>query len=1185
MTRQRPAVTCVKCGAAMPLPEEILRTGAGTLVCPACGQRYTRRSDRAQRLTTPSGGSITSTPQGSTHRLDPTSGTTPGTAQGAVGTGSTPATGSGRGSLPTAPIFAPDERVAGRYRIVRFLARGGMGEVYEAEDLELRGPVALKTMTGRVAREAGAVDRFRREIHLARRVTHPNVCRLFDVAHHIDPASGESIPFLTMELLLGETLTQRLRRVGKLGTAEALPIVRQLAAALGAAHEVGVIHRDLKSENIFLVPARDGGERAVVTDFGIARGGTEDRFAATLTSAGGMVGTPAYMAPEQVAGEPVTAAADQYALGVVMFEMVTGSLPFQGETPLTVAARRLTEPPPSPRLVQPELDPRWVATIERALARAPEDRFADVRELAAALAPESAAPVPSEPLRPPRRDRRQRLLAAALLIGLAGASLWAWQRVQAIRDRTAGLAPAMSRRAVAVLGLRNLAGRPDSAWVGTALSEMLATELGQAGGLRVVPGDAVAGALSDLGLAGRESIDGAAAARLRERLAADLFVLGGYTALGSGGPLRLDLRLQDARSSESLLTVAESGSEAELFDMVGRVGSKLRERLGATAPARVARPRLPGTPEAARAYAEGLEALRRFEPQRGRELLEQAVVADPDNALARSALAGAWADLGYGERAEQEARRAFESAGGLSEEERGVVEARYLELARQWGRAAELWQRLWSAYPDILDYGLRLAHCRTQEGQVEAALAVTATLRTLPPPEGESPRIDLAEAAAAAAVSDFRRQSEAAGRAAERAAQVGARRIEADALVARAWAMRNLGQSEEAVTAADRAGRLYAEAGDRAGAASASTVAAAVRLDQGELGQARELYQAALETWREIGDQGGVARTLNNLAVVLRNLGELEAARVNYEQVETICRETGDRLGGAYAATNVAAILADLGDLRAASGRLEPVIALWRELGDQAGLANALGSQGNIRRRQGELAAAESALVESLEVRRRIGQRIGEIGSLNGLAAVALDRGDLEAARSRFEEAAVLARELDAKSGLAAALQGLGEVAAARGGPATATELLGESLAVREAIGERAGAGRSRLALARLDLERQPAAALSAARAVADDPIAGQVREIAISARLLAARAEGALSRTASARAELENVVRDAEAAGLLPLELEARLELALLAGDSAARAAVAERARAAGLARLVERASLRPMGAAGASR
>src|SRR6185503_1503616 len=188
-----------------------------------------------------------------------------------------------------APALTPEAELAGRYRIVRFIAAGGMGEVYEATDLALGTEVALKTIRADVASRPQVMERFRREILLARRVTHPNVCRIFDLGLH-HPASGPDITFLTMELLRGATLRHRLRK-GPLSPEEALPLVEQMAAALAAAHEAGVIHRDFKAANVMLVPARAAGspDRGVVTDFGLAWAGDGST---TLTRPDHIVGTP-----------------------------------------------------------------------------------------------------------------------------------------------------------------------------------------------------------------------------------------------------------------------------------------------------------------------------------------------------------------------------------------------------------------------------------------------------------------------------------------------------------------------------------------------------------------------------------------------------------------------------------------------------------------------------------------------------------------------------------------------------------------------------------------------------------------------------------------------------------------------------------------------------------------------------
>ena len=179
----------------------------------------------------------------------------------------------------TGGVFRPGEVVASRFRIVRFLAQGGMGELYEAEDLELHERLALKTVLSKIAEDERSIQMFKREVHLARQVTHPNVCRIFDVFRHQPPSAAGSetrepdIIVLAMEFLNGETLADKLQRDGRLTTAEALPLARQMAAGLSAAHRAGVVHRDFKSLNVMLVkPATPDGElRAVITDFGLAK--------------------------------------------------------------------------------------------------------------------------------------------------------------------------------------------------------------------------------------------------------------------------------------------------------------------------------------------------------------------------------------------------------------------------------------------------------------------------------------------------------------------------------------------------------------------------------------------------------------------------------------------------------------------------------------------------------------------------------------------------------------------------------------------------------------------------------------------------------------------------------------------------------------------------------------------------
>ncbi|HXX32339.1 MAG TPA: serine/threonine-protein kinase [Myxococcaceae bacterium] len=281
------------------------------------------------------------------------------------------------------PLLAPKQLLAGRFSIVRLLAKGALGVVYEALDLERDAPVALKTVDRRLAVDSAAMDRLRSELLLARRVRHPGVCRVFEI-YALRAPNGEPLHFLTRELIPGSSLGEHIRRTGPLSTPESLPLVQEMAEALSVAHGVGLVHRDFKPSNVILVPRGQisRGARLVVNDFGVARALLPDRrrsdpFPALAEE---MLGSLDHLAPEQLGGGTVTPATDVYALGVVMHQMVTGRVPSQH--PLGPLADAPVVPPVA---LVPELDPRWNAAILRCLERTPERRFPDARAVAAAL--------------------------------------------------------------------------------------------------------------------------------------------------------------------------------------------------------------------------------------------------------------------------------------------------------------------------------------------------------------------------------------------------------------------------------------------------------------------------------------------------------------------------------------------------------------------------------------------------------------------------------------------------------------------------------------------------------------------------------------------------------------------------------------------------------------------------------
>ena len=273
---------------------------------------------------------------------------------------------------PTATSRSP--LIAGRFEVLGLIGVGGMGSVYRARDVTLDEMIALKVIAREIAREPGMMERFRREVKLARRVTHPNVARCFDIGQDGDDR------FFTMELVDGESLGSRLGRERRLSAAATIAISLEVCAGLAAAHRAGVVHRDLKPDNVLL--AKDG--RVVLTDFGIASARLPNDGASRTM--GIIVGTPEYMAPEQVEGvRDIDGRADIYSLGAMMFELVTGTAAWTGPTALAIVAARLAAAPPDPRKYVP-IGEGFARLIVRCMARRREDRFADVGELARALA-------------------------------------------------------------------------------------------------------------------------------------------------------------------------------------------------------------------------------------------------------------------------------------------------------------------------------------------------------------------------------------------------------------------------------------------------------------------------------------------------------------------------------------------------------------------------------------------------------------------------------------------------------------------------------------------------------------------------------------------------------------------------------------------------------------------------------
>jgi tetratricopeptide (TPR) repeat protein len=1046
---------------------------------------------------------------------------------------------SGTGTLAAGDVLA------GRFRILAFLGEGAIGEVYEAEDLELSGRLAVKTLHPAIARDERALARFKREVHLARQVTHPNVCRLFELSYHhreLERRAGDregGLAFLTMELLRGETLAARLARQGRMTTAEALPLACQMAEGLAAAHAAGVVHRDFKSGNVILVPV-SGGTRAVITDFGMARSSTAP---SSLTGTGTLVGSPAYMSPEQVSGEEVTAASDVYSLGLVLYEMVTGTLPFTGSTAFQIALKRLHEPPAPPRSHVPGLDPHWEAVVLRCLERQPADRFADAAEVARALAGEAVAPAP----RHSRRRRRQRWALAGVALGvlLVGLALLLplWHRDAAPGSPVAGSsatsatravsAPARLRRtSVAVLGFQNLSRNPRSAYIEKVLFEMLPTELSGGGKLLSVPGEEVERMRRDLALAEATSLGRDTLARVREALGADLVVTGSYLVVPqpAGDEVRLDLRVQSTATGETVATLKELGREERFLDVLGSLGSRLRRTLGAgelsAAEAEGLRAALPANTEAAQLYAQGLAALRLANAPGALRLLERAAAADPDNPRLESALAAAWSALGYDRKAEEHARRALARSAGLPPEEQQSIEAGVRAIAGEWEKAAVSYRALWEQFPDNLEHGLRLAAVETEGGSGRAALATVEELRRLPPPLGDDPRIDLAAAAAAGSLSDFKRQQAEATRAAEKAAARGARGMVAAARYLEGQALQGLSQWDLARVAYDESLRIYRATGDRLGEVRSLHADALLLRARGDTSASQGRLAEALGSYRAIGSKKGEASALCDLGQVLLEQGNFPAAGQRFEEALAIFSEINDKQGTIRALARLGSGLRQQGDLEGARARYETALRIARDIGNRNQEVKLLNNLAYVARTEGDFAGAEKRLAEVLAVFHATGDRRSAASVLSNLGILLSDQGKMTAARQRHEEAMALCREIGWKSGTAVELHHLADVDRYQDHLAEARKENQEALEIRNALGESGPAAESRLAQAEVSLAAgQPGEAAALAREAAEEFQTAKALDSEAEAAAVRARALVALGDLAGAAPALERAV------------------------------------------------------------
>jgi tetratricopeptide (TPR) repeat protein len=822
--------------------------------------------------------------------------------------------------------LAPGEILGGRYRIERLLGMGGMGLVYRARDLELDIDVALKLLRPELATRGDAFERFRQELLLARQVSSPHVVRIHDLVRH----GGSWL--ISMDFVDGESLEHRLDHQGKLAPDEAVRITRQLAEGLAAAHKRGVVHRDLKPANVML----DAKGEALITDFGVAR----SAGSTGITGSGVIIGTPEYLSPEQARAETLDGRSDLYALGLILYEMLTGTLPFRGGTPAEMLAQRIVRSPPDADTLVPGLPAFAVRLCARLLSLRPAHRFQRAEDVVRAIDDRRLprAPVPS-----------RQLWAACAVAVVIGLGTWAWQRGPALSD---GAMTAARTAALDVAAVPTLAAEPADADLAAGLDHWLARALTDAPDLASADVDRVARALSML------RYDAAGARRFRpevaEALRADLLLEPELRREGDAHVLAIVAwRPGDdsAQWTEATPPFADTAVPAAL----GALRQRLVRRLGIAAPT-TAEPTL--------------DALRlRVAPLP--QVSDSAALEARLDALRAAGDADAWwdllDDLDRNARRGDAASAARAAADALAaRDDRAAQRARALAtllLGDASAAAAMLAPLVKAASGDL---PLRRLHGRAlgESGDIDGAREQLSRLVAEDERDGQAwfllGKFAIMEGNPRIAADDYLVRAQVLGN------RLGDTRLLADSTNALGIAFAQLGQPDPAAESYSRAAALREGIGDVRGQGLSLSNLATVRLLQGNFDAAEVALTTARRIIAPLGDPAAEADMLNALGALEEQRGNDQVALDWYRQALTLRQAARNERLVAESMLNVAYSYLQTGDYSNSEIYWAQADRIYAGIDDQTGIARAAQGAALAMMARGSFSDARQALERSL---------------------------------------------------------------------------------------------------------------------------------------------------------------------------------------------------------------------------
>ncbi|TRZ92996.1 serine/threonine protein kinase [bacterium] len=589
---------------------------------------------------------------------------------------------------------------AGRYQVIEELGHGGMGKVYKVQDTDIKEKVALKLLRPEITLDKETVERFSNELKLARSISHRNVCRMFDLGR------AEGTTFITMEFVPGEDLKSFIHRSKQLSIGTVISIAKQVCEGLEEAHRLGVVHRDLKPGNIMI--DKDGD--AKIMDFGIAR----SLSGRGITGAGVLIGTPEYMSPEQVEGKDIDQRSDIYSLGVILYEMVTGQRPFDGDTPLSVAHKHKYEAPEDPKKLNAQLHDDLARVILKCLAKDRNKRFQSAAELGTELGRiEQGLPTTDRIIRKRKtltskeitvKFRLTKVLvpvSALIVLVLAGIIF-----LRIIPSRKLSPPPSTSGQpTLAVLYFENKSGDPKLDNWRDGLAELLIEALSQSRYIRVVSSDQLYTILKRLGLADARKYSSDDIEKIAAQTRATHVLRGSYIKAGESFIITAGLQKPGTGESPTALRL-EARDEKDIIAKVDELTRLVKEGLNLT-PAQIAGEIekeagkiTTSSPEAFKYYIEGRRLHLKLEWEQSIAYMEKAVEKDPEFAMAYRSMGVAHNYLGHQAEARKYFKKALDLSDRLPENERLPIEAIWLVVGEEnYAKAIEVLERLVKIYP------------------------------------------------------------------------------------------------------------------------------------------------------------------------------------------------------------------------------------------------------------------------------------------------------------------------------------------------------------------------------------------------------------------------------------------------------------------------------------------------------